>query len=190
MSYVKLRTWDPCEVVSPNFHALNGWDCTDRPQVTQDRTWDPVWSRKSQLPCSQQLRLHGLTSRDLGHSIGTLCEVVSPNFHALNGWDCTDWPQVTHDIELGTLCEVASPNFHALNNWDYIDWLQGTWDIELETPCEVTSPNFHTLNGWDCTDWPQGTWNLGLGTPCEVASRNFHALNGWDCTEQSQVTWD
>jgi hypothetical protein len=27
-------------------------------------------------------------TRDLGH--GTPCEVVSPNFHALNGWDCMD----------------------------------------------------------------------------------------------------
>ena len=30
------------------------------------KTWDPMWSGKSQFPCSQQLRLHGLTSRDLG----------------------------------------------------------------------------------------------------------------------------
>ena len=29
-------------------------------------TWDPVWSGKSQLPCSQRLRLHGLTSSVLG----------------------------------------------------------------------------------------------------------------------------
>ena len=29
------------------------------------RTWDPVWSGKSQLPSSQLLRLHGLTSSDL-----------------------------------------------------------------------------------------------------------------------------
>ena len=30
------------------------------------RTWNPVWSGESQLPCSQQLRLHGLTSSELG----------------------------------------------------------------------------------------------------------------------------
>ena len=28
-------------------------------------TWDHVWSGKSQLPCSQQMRLHGLTLSDL-----------------------------------------------------------------------------------------------------------------------------
>ena len=32
------RTWDwglgtPCEVKAPNFHALENWDCTDRPRV-------------------------------------------------------------------------------------------------------------------------------------------------------------
>ena len=34
--------------------------------ILELRTWDPMWSGKSQLPCSQQLRLHGLTSNDLG----------------------------------------------------------------------------------------------------------------------------
>jgi hypothetical protein len=34
MSYLGLGTWDPYEVVSPNFHALNGSDYTNWPQVT------------------------------------------------------------------------------------------------------------------------------------------------------------
>ena len=33
-----------------------------------------VWSGKSQLPCSQRLRLHGLTSSDLGHGTWDPCE--------------------------------------------------------------------------------------------------------------------
>ena len=65
MSYLGLGTWNPCEVVSPNFRDFNGWDCTDRSQATRDlRTWNP-------------------------------CEVLSPNFHAFNGWDCTDQSQAT-----------------------------------------------------------------------------------------------
>ena len=61
------HTWDlklgtMCEVESPNIHALNGWDCTNWPQVT----WDLVWSGKSQRSCSQRLRLHRSTSSDLG----------------------------------------------------------------------------------------------------------------------------
>ena len=37
MSYLRLR--NACEMVNPNFHALNGWDCMDWPQVT----WDSMW---------------------------------------------------------------------------------------------------------------------------------------------------
>ena len=42
---------------------------------------------------------------DLG--LGTMCEVVSPNFHDLNGWNYMDWPQVTWGLGLGTPCELA-----------------------------------------------------------------------------------
>ena len=42
---------------------------------------------------------------DLG--LGAMCEVVSPNFQALNGWDYTYWPQVYADLGLGTPCEPA-----------------------------------------------------------------------------------
>ena len=38
------------------------------------RTWDLVWSIKSQLPYSQQPRLHWLISSDLG--LGTSCELA------------------------------------------------------------------------------------------------------------------
>ena len=30
MSYLGLRTWDPCEVPSPSCHTHNGCDCTDK----------------------------------------------------------------------------------------------------------------------------------------------------------------
>jgi len=43
------------------------------------------------LPCR-----HPCHTRGLGH--GTLCEVASPDFHALNGRDCTDGPQLTWDL--------------------------------------------------------------------------------------------
>ena len=51
-----------------------------------------------------------LPSRHLCHTralgFGTLCDMVSPNFHDLNGWDYKDCPQVTSD--LGPQCELAS----------------------------------------------------------------------------------
>jgi len=44
---------------------------------------------------------HSCHTWDAG--LGTLCEVLSLNFHALNGWDCTDSsPQVNWDLGLGT----------------------------------------------------------------------------------------
>ena len=61
--------------------------------------------------------------------LGTPCKVVSPNLHALNGWDCTNWAQVTWDLGLGILCKVVSPNFHALNGWDCTYWARVTWDL-------------------------------------------------------------
>ena len=48
---------------------------------------------------------HPCHSWDLG--LGTPCKVLSPNFHALNGWDCMDEPYVTWDFGLKTSCEQA-----------------------------------------------------------------------------------
>jgi hypothetical protein len=39
-------------------------------------TWDPVWNGKSQLPCSQWLRLLGLTSSDVDLGLGTPFELA------------------------------------------------------------------------------------------------------------------
>jgi hypothetical protein len=36
-----------------------------------------------------------------------MCEVVSPNFHALNGGDWVDGPRVNWDLGLGTPCKLA-----------------------------------------------------------------------------------
>ena len=40
-------------------------------------TWNSLWSGKSQLPCSQWPRLHGLTSSDLGLGTREPCEPAS-----------------------------------------------------------------------------------------------------------------
>ena len=52
---------DPTLNTSPEPHIQKVSSCGH-----SCHTWDPVWSGQSQLPCSQQLRLHGLTSSDLG----------------------------------------------------------------------------------------------------------------------------
>ena len=48
MSHLRLRTWDRCEVVGPNFHALNNQDCMDSPWVT--------WNLGLRTPCELILR--------------------------------------------------------------------------------------------------------------------------------------
>ena len=40
------------------------------------RTWDHVSSGKSQTPCSQWLKLHGLTSSDLGTHVNLPLEAI------------------------------------------------------------------------------------------------------------------
>ena len=41
----------------------------------------------------------------LGPKTWEPCEVASPNFHVLNGRDCTDWPHATRGLGFGTPCE-------------------------------------------------------------------------------------
>ena len=55
--------------VNPHPHIGDvRWDVVSRHGCSYlgVRTWEPAWSGRSQLPCSQWLRLHGLTSSDLG----------------------------------------------------------------------------------------------------------------------------
>ena len=57
------------------------------------------------LPCR-----HPCHPWDLG--LGTPCDVVSPNFQALDGWDCMDRPEVTWDLGIGTPCEPPLGKFY------------------------------------------------------------------------------
>ena len=51
-----------------------------------------------------------MTYSGLGTCMGP-CGVISPNFHALNGWDYMDWPQVIWDLIW------TSPNLGPLHTW-------------------------------------------------------------------------
>ena len=42
-----------------------------------------------------------------------LCGVASPNIHALNGWDCIDWPQVTWGLRTWKPMWTG-PKYHTL----------------------------------------------------------------------------
>ena len=62
-----------------------------------------------------------LSCRHLCHTwdwgLGTPCEVVSPNFHALNGQDCIHWSQMNRDLGLGPPCAPA----HTLSSYQHGD---------------------------------------------------------------------
>jgi hypothetical protein len=53
-----------------------------------------------------------------------LCEVVvSPNFLALNNWDCIDRPQVTCNLGLGTPCELAYDKGEPTSSYRWTTWV-------------------------------------------------------------------
>jgi hypothetical protein len=60
----------------------------------------PMLALQKVLPCRHPCHTWAL-------GFGAPCEVVSPNFHALCGWDCANWSQVNWDLGLGTPCELA-----------------------------------------------------------------------------------
>ena len=66
-------------------------------------------------------RRHPCHTWDLG--LGTWCIVISPKFHALNGWDYTDWPQVTWDH----MRTNAKSNNWLFNCWNHSWGKSHTW---------------------------------------------------------------
>ena len=90
-------------------------------------------------PSLQKLLSCGIYVSYLG--LGTMCEVVSPSIHAINGWDCTIWPQVNWDhvwMSPKLLCYClclfdAIVELYALDRKMFIDFLIGKWKwIEYE----------------------------------------------------------
>ena len=106
-----LDSWPHLKWEVPIFFVVNNWDCID---------WQVIWDLGLGTPsevvnpnffCSQRLRLHGLTSSDLGLRNWDPCEVVSPNLFCsqrlrLHGLTSSDLGLRTWDP-----CEVVCPNF-------------------------------------------------------------------------------
>ena len=91
-------------------------------------TWDPLWSGKSQLPCSQRLILHELTSSDLGcRTCGTPCEpAITCLVSVLLFYQ---WQIIT----LQGLC-IKGHSFSILETF----WVGG---LDQEQPCLLRSHN-------------------------------------------------
>ena len=88
--YVKIFTRTCVESLVYLFARLN----------SQQKSWSHL---QKMLPCKHFW--------DLG--LGTPCEVVSSNFHVLNGWDA---PQVNWYLGLGTPCETFEVTNSRVNN--------------------------------------------------------------------------
>ena len=101
----QVPTWR----LSPNFLSLNKSlkyglypvksNLDFRAKKSQDLCWE-----LGQAFCSTRLSTQVLTPTlkkcchvGIHVILGTLCEVVGANFHALNDWDCTEWHQVIWD---------------------------------------------------------------------------------------------
>ena len=71
--------------------------------------------------------------------LGTACEVKSPTFHAINDWDCTDWPEVTWDLGLGAMYEPALSVPHPIHLW--LGQRARAWDIHAQLPWHPCNMN-------------------------------------------------
>ena len=109
--------------------------------------------------------------------LGTPCEVVSPNFHAHNGCNCTYRPQVNWDLALGTSCELA---LRYLNFWDSIFnvfllvcWSnldESVWFLWLPL---ILGPYFG-LEGMEPYDWIRLSWVDELVLHKLISKRRWH----------------
>jgi hypothetical protein len=122
------------------------------------RTWDPMWSGKSQIPCSQQLRLHILTSSDVGLRLGTRCEMTSSNFQ------CSQWRR---------LPGLISSNLR-LRTWDPM-WTRPLGLVHMGSQVPNPTHVSKSQHGGNIpTIEPQETIKIRL-TIIEVESSLFHA---------------
>ena len=147
-SNLGVRTWDPCEVVSPNFHALNDWDCRDWPQVT----WDLGLGTRVNQPHSVSI-----LSRNI--------QLVAPSqlCHLLN-----EWENFWFDLMVKILCEVCSPHDRSTTAYRSSNSVSETWSQVSSSPFVLTSyilihTPFDSLLTWSTTTplhWHSCTWRF------------------------------
>ena len=110
-----------------------------------------MWSGKSQLPCSQRLRLHGLTSSDLGLRTWDLCEPALSSYKWEVLGELMGPLNLAHWIVAKLLCPCpclfgAIVELHAKDEIGWIDlmWLR-TWDTVWTGPKKVEKYNFFLI---------------------------------------------
>ena len=112
---------DPTLNTSPKPHLGKVWPCRH-----PHHTHDPVWSGKSQLPCSQWLKLHGLTSSDLW--LMTPCEPASKQT-----WTTSLYCNQTDMYQLHTLISKRLSYPFAYFDYQGFQHLQGLFYCEVNS---------------------------------------------------------
>jgi hypothetical protein len=129
-----------------------------------------VWPWKTPSKMGQ---LHGPSCKLTPHTwdlrLGAMCEVVSPTFHALNGWDSTNWPQAN--------CSRQTGDLGPLHTWD---WEPMTITLQALSLVENVGPvQVHfTLRLRD----QRSMW---MQDGCKVYMDSYMTSNGSCC----MVTW-
>ena len=111
-----------------------------------------MWNHKSQLPCSRRLRLHGLTSRDLG------LKTWEPVWSGKSQLPCSQQLRLHRSIssDLGPARPFSLPTHREAGNYKWLP-LNGsllsysTWPNSISSTFDVA-----TLSKWGCLQY--ATW--------------------------------
>jgi hypothetical protein len=123
--------------------------------------------------CSTQLltQIPSLTSKnccdvDIHVIVGILCEVVSPNFHALNGSDWTGWPSNDLALRATSHTKLRARDHYTSNHSQWWKrWSQSkfashhTWGTNGVCECKMDVKSTWTY-AWHRMD--HVSWSLGL----------------------------
>ena len=101
------------------------------------RTWDPVWSGKSQPPCTPRLRLHRLTSIDLVLRTWDPCELAlkATSHMILRARD----HYYTSSILIGGKGGAGPSSLHTHSRDQRSKWMQNGYNVYMDS--------FMALNG-------------------------------------------
>ena len=105
-------------------------------RIIQDQ--GAMWSGKFQLPCSIRLRLHGLTSSDLGLMTWSPCELAfSPRSRAklwMHNWHVLWWKANRGRNASTQMCAIKLPMliyWHSTLFWIFITKIENTCCVIL-----------------------------------------------------------
>ena len=113
----------------------------------------------------------------------TPCEEVSPNFHAFNGWDCTDWPQVNRDFGLGTPCKLVLKSLNGGKCQDRPTSLHTRVEVLTEQRNILEGVLYMVCNGQCCFMVYSILWSPPRRLSCLRSVLTQHTILSYTCLE-------